>query len=152
MTIFCRMWEKVFRIVRRFVFLATYRRLKHGYWLRLNRTDRTYMLKLKIQLLLPRKLSYKLVCNSFQSHESITLQRHKTENSKQIFPEKELCGLSPNSHIHVSVSDLYIPTIGLPILCYRKICGPILGIYKSLTDTWMWKLGLRQHNSFSGNT
>ncbi len=32
----------------------------------------------------------------------------------------------------------------------RKICGPILGIYKSLTDTWMWKLGLRPRNSFSG--
>ncbi len=48
-----------------------------------------------------------------------TRQRHKrrnTENSKQIFPEKELRSLSPNFHIHVSVSDLYIPTIGLPIL------------------------------------
>jgi hypothetical protein len=45
-----------------------------------------------------------------------TLQRHKTENSKQIFPEKELRSLSPNFHIHVSVGDLYIPTIGLPIL------------------------------------
>jgi hypothetical protein len=38
------------------------------------------------------------------------------ENSKQIFPEKELRCLSPNFHIYVSVSDLYIPTIGLPIL------------------------------------
>jgi hypothetical protein len=28
----------------------------------------------------------------------------------------ELCGLSPNFHIHVSVSDLYILMIGLPIL------------------------------------
>ncbi len=45
-----------------------------------------------------------------------TLQRHTTENSKQIFPEKELRGLGPNFHILVSVSDLYIPTIGLPIL------------------------------------
>ncbi len=43
--------------------------------------------------------------------------------SKQIFTEKELHGLSPNFHIHVSVRDC------------RKICGPILGIYKSLTDT-----------------
>ncbi len=25
-----------------------------------------------------------------------------------MFPEKELCGLSPDFHIHVSVSDLYI--------------------------------------------
>ncbi len=40
----------------------------------------------------------------------------KTQNSKQIFPEKELCGHSPNSYIHVSMSDLYIPLIGLPIL------------------------------------
>jgi hypothetical protein len=33
-----------------------------------------------------------------------------------MFPEKELRSLSPNSYINVSVSDLYIPTIGLPIL------------------------------------
>ncbi len=43
------------------------------------------------------------------------LQRTNTENSKQIFQEKELCGHSPNFHIQVSVSDLYIPTIDLPI-------------------------------------
>ncbi len=70
------------------------------------------------------------------------LQRKNTEISKQIFPEKEYRGLSPNFHIHASVSDLYIPTIGLPILL-EEICRPILGLYKSLTDTWMWKLGLR---------
>ncbi len=45
-----------------------------------------------------------------------TLQRHNTENLKQIFPGKELRGYSPNSYIRVSVSDLYIPLIGLPIL------------------------------------
>jgi hypothetical protein len=33
-----------------------------------------------------------------------TLQRHCTENSKQIFPEIKLRGLVPNFHIHVSVS------------------------------------------------
>jgi hypothetical protein len=43
---------------------------------------------------------------------TFTLQRHNTaENSKQIFPGKELCGYSPNSYIHISVSDLYIPQI-----------------------------------------
>ncbi len=41
-----------------------------------------------------------------------TLQRHKKENLRQIFLEKELLGLSPNFHIHVFVSNLYIPTIG----------------------------------------
>ncbi len=47
-----------------------------------------------------------------------------TENSKPIFPEKELRGHSPNSYIHVSVSDLYIPLIGLPILLQVKIGRP----------------------------
>jgi hypothetical protein len=51
-----------------------------------------------------------------------TLQRHNTENLKQIFPEKELRGLSPNFHIHVSVSDLYITTISLPILVLENMC------------------------------
>jgi hypothetical protein len=45
-----------------------------------------------------------------------TLQKDNTENSKLIFPVKELRGLSPNFHFHVSVSDLYIPTNGLTIL------------------------------------
>ncbi len=44
-----------------------------------------------------------------------------------------------------------IPTIDLPILL-QEICGPILGIYKSFTDTWMWKLGLRPRNSQKRNT
>jgi hypothetical protein len=63
-----------------------------------------------------------------------TLQRQNTEISKQIFPEKEYRGLGPNIHIHVSVSDLYFPTIGLLILL-EEICRLILGLYKSLADT-----------------
>ncbi len=38
-----------------------------------------------------------------------------------VFPEKELCGLSPNFHIHVSLSDLYIPTIGPPIFLQQNM-------------------------------
>ncbi len=75
---------------------------------------------------------------------------HCTENFKQIFPEMKLRGLVPNFYIHVSVSDLYIYTIG-PQMQYRKIGGPIVGIYKSLTDTWMQKLGMRPHSVISGN-
>ncbi len=63
-----------------------------------------------------------------------TLQRQKAENLKQIFPEKEYRGLSPNFHIHVSVSELYIPTMGLHVLL-EEISRLILGIYKSLKDT-----------------
>ncbi len=55
------------------------------------------------------------------------LQRQITEISKQIFPEKEYRGLSPNFHIHASVSDLYIPPIGLPLLL-EEIWRPILGL------------------------
>ncbi len=51
----------------------------------------------------------------------LTLQKHNTEASKQIFPEKELRGISPNFHIYVSVRDLYIPTIGLPILLQENM-------------------------------
>ncbi len=36
-----------------------------------------------------------------------TLQRQNAENWKQMFPEKEYRELSPNFHIHVSVSELY---------------------------------------------
>ncbi len=43
----------------------------------------------------------------------------------------------------------YIPRI-VCLFCCRKICGPILGTYKSLTDTRVWKLG--PLNFFSGNT
>jgi hypothetical protein len=62
---------------------------------------------------------------------SAALQRQNAENLKQIFPEKEYRSLSPNFHIHVSVSELYIPTMGLPVLL-EEICSCrlILGIYK----------------------
>ncbi len=53
-------------------------------------------------------------------------------------------------HIHGSVSDLYSPRISLHISSSR-LGRPIVGIYKSLTDAWMWKLGLRPRYSFSGN-
>ncbi len=53
------------------------------------------------------------------------MKRTNAENSKQIFPEKELRDHSPNFHIHVSVSDLYILTID-----------------RSQTH-WMWKLRMR---------
>ncbi len=45
-----------------------------------------------------------------------------------VFPEKELRGLIPNFHIHVSVSDLYIPMISPPIFSCSRIGRPIVGI------------------------
>ncbi len=50
-------------------------------------------------------------------HNTATTQcKDTTLKIWKIIPEKKLCGLNPNFNIHVSVSDLYIPTIGLPIL------------------------------------
>jgi hypothetical protein len=75
---------------------------------------------------------------------------HCNGNSIYVFLFWELRGLSPNFHIHVSVNDLYIPRIGPHISSSRK-GRPIVGIYNSLTDTWMWKLGLKSRYLFSGN-
>jgi hypothetical protein len=59
---------------------------------------------------------------------AVTLQRQYQKFETNI-PRKGIAGHSPNFHNHVYVSDLYLPTIDLPIH-YRKICGRILGIYK----------------------
>jgi hypothetical protein len=44
-----------------------------------------------------------------------TLTLQCIENPIYVFPEMNLCCLVPSSYIPVSVSDLYIPRIGLPI-------------------------------------
>ncbi len=89
--------------------------------------------------------------NFFACRDNVsTLQRQNAENLKQMFPEKEYRGRG----ISVPISTFmclwanytYIPTMGLPFLL-EEICRLILGIYKSLTDTWMWQLGLRPRNS-----
>ncbi len=40
---------------------------------------------------------------------------HCAKNPIYVFPKIKLGGLVPNSYIYVSVSDLYITRIGLPI-------------------------------------
>jgi hypothetical protein len=54
---------------------------------------------------------------------SLYFPPHCKEISIYVFPEKELRGLRPNFHIHVSVNDLYctyIPTIGPPIFLQQN--------------------------------
>ncbi len=89
-----------------------------------------------INKIFPKK-SYNVLSGVIYSVDKYsTLQRHKTENWKQIFPEKELRSLSPNFHIHVSVNDLHIPMLGLPILLQEDMwTDPGNTVYKSLTDT-----------------
>ena len=57
-----------------------------------------------------------------------------SKNPNHVFPEMKLHSFVPNSDIHISVSDLYIPSISLPIWL-QQTGRPILGIYKSLTGT-----------------
>jgi hypothetical protein len=57
---------------------------------------------------------------------------HCNENPTYVFLFWEKRGLSPNFHIHVSVSDLYSTSIGLHISSSR-IGRLIVEIYKSLT-------------------
>jgi hypothetical protein len=55
-----------------------------------------------------------------------------------------------STFMYLWANYMYIPMMGLPFLLV-EICGPILGIYKSLTDTWMLKLGLRPRYSQKRN-
>jgi hypothetical protein len=51
------------------------------------------------------------------------------------FQKMKLRDLSPNFHIHVSASDLYIPRIDPHIFLQQNNVGrPIMGMYKLLID------------------
>ncbi len=55
---------------------------------------------------------------------------HSNENPIYVFPEKELRGLSPNSHIHVPVSDLQCMFPGsVHVFSCSRIGRPIVGLY-----------------------
>ncbi len=68
------------------------------------------------------------------------------------YSQKRNCAATVLISTFMCLWVIYIFPGSVCLFCCRKICEPILGIYKSLTDTWMWKLGLRPRNSFSGNT
>jgi hypothetical protein len=55
-----------------------------------------------------------------QQRSTYTTKKHYRK-FEQIFPEKEMRSLSPNFLIDVSMSYLYIPTIGLPIPLHDKM-------------------------------
>jgi hypothetical protein len=61
--------------------------------------------------------------------------------------------LVPNSYIYVSVRDLYISTIGPPILLLQNRWTDHGNVYcKCLTDTFVWKWGTRPRSFITGNT
>jgi hypothetical protein len=67
------------------------------------------------------KTSYpRKVFNFKPAYHTAKTQYRKFETN---IPRNGLRGLSPNVHIHVSVSNLYIPMVGLPILLAGKYAG-----------------------------
>ncbi len=64
-----------------------------------------------------------------------------------LFSKQNQNDLSPNSYTLLYLWELYIFPGSVCLFCSSQICGPILGLYKSVTYTWMWKLGLRPLNS-----
>jgi hypothetical protein len=61
------------------------------------------------------RYSLSLHLPKFQQISRVPPSLHCAENPIYVFPEMKLCGRVPNSYIHVSVSNLYNPRIGLPI-------------------------------------
>jgi hypothetical protein len=82
---------------------------------------------------------------------------HCIENPIYVFTEKELCGLSPDSYIHVSVSVFCIPRIGphSTYLTAAKQTDPILEMKcintSQIYECRNWEIS-RLHSFISGNT
>ncbi len=68
------------------------------------------------------------------------------------YSQKNNCAASVPISTCMCLWAIYIFPWSASPFCCRNICGPILRIDKSLTDTWTLKLGLRLRNSFSGIT
>ena len=94
----------------------------------------------------PERIQYKCLVVWFPFMYS-----QKWNCAASLFPKQNYNVLSPNSYL-IYLWEIYIFPGPICLFCCRKICEPIIGIHKSLTDTWMWKLGLRLRNSFSANT
>ncbi len=75
----------------------------------------------------------------------------KYRNFETNVPIKGISG-SQSQFQHSCVCEWFIYSHDRSAYSLKKIWRPILGLYNSLTDTWMWKLGLRPRYSQKRNT
>jgi hypothetical protein len=87
-----------------------------------------------------------LFCCSLTS----ALQRHNTEIRNK-YSQKRICAATVPIPTLMFLWAIYIFPWSACLFCCLKIGGPNVGILyicRSLTDTWMWKLGLKSRNHF----
>ncbi len=84
-----------------------------------------------------------ILFSSYIFYKKITLT-HCTENSIYVFPEMKLCDLPIPTFLYLWA--IYIFPGSVCLFGCSKIGRPFLGIYKSLTDTWMWNWETEQYN------
>ncbi len=65
--------------------------------------------------------------------------------------QRKLCAASVSISKCMCLWAIYMFLGSVHIFSCRSIGRPIVGIYKSLTATWLWKLGERPRNPFLGN-
>jgi hypothetical protein len=76
-----------------------------------------------------------IVQYTMQTRSNLCIHRNKTTRPRSQFPNSCRC-----ERFYILYSHKR-----------SKIGGPIVGIYKSLTDTWMYELGTRPRGFISGN-
>ena len=68
---------------------------------------------------------------------------HTARTIQNKYSRERNCAASVPISTFMCLWAIYIFPRSVCLFCCRKKCGPILGINKSLTDSRMWKLGLR---------
>ncbi len=97
-----------------------------------------------LSVMLTHWWSYSVLFSCMYCQETIQKGRNK-------YSQKGNCKATIPISTFPCLWTIYIFQRSIYLFWCRKICGPILGIYQSLTDTWMWNLGLRPRNSQKRN-